>query len=89
MKNFGETNIEVRRYGKSEFALAVEISLTTLRRELSAIKDQLEATPRYNPLAKTLSPVQIRLYLINYAFIDPYPSQLSHQIAPNRAKSTE
>lgn len=67
---FGETGIEVREYGKSQFAKAMGISLTTLRKELDSIEDQLKQFPFYRRRSKRLKPIEIELYLIFFGHIE-------------------
>lgn len=70
ISTFGETPIEVRLYGKREFAEALSISPNTLWKYLSHIRTEIEEVfPNYNHRARTLKPAVIRFFLKRYGWL--------------------
>ncbi|MEO0473453.1 MAG: hypothetical protein AAF206_27825 [Bacteroidota bacterium] len=66
---FEGTDIEIRIYGKAEFAYRLGISGETLRRYLLALRPLMEQDASFSKYRKTLFPSEIRLILIHIGYL--------------------
>ena len=67
-QTFRGTDIEIKIYGKADFARALGISSETLRRYMRRIDHKQQQNEGYNPMAKILFPNQIKIILDHYGF---------------------